>query len=71
MTTPDSSNFKYVEGRRYHSEEDSAYFLPNDEEECDRLYLQHFLIRYICQSNFSAPVENILSKKGSKVLDSG
>src|SRR4051794_18229910 len=64
-------HFTNCEERRYHNEENSSYFLPNDDKECDRLHLQHFLIKYICQGNFSAPVEDILNKEGSKVLDVG
>ncbi|CAG8814745.1 1597_t:CDS:2 [Cetraspora pellucida] len=32
---------------------------------------EHFMIRYIWQSNFSAPIEHIISKSGSKILDVG
>ncbi|CAG8765609.1 17420_t:CDS:2, partial [Gigaspora rosea] len=44
------------------------YLLPNDGQECDRLYLQHFLY-----SNFLSPVEQILKNDGvrAKVLDIG
>ncbi|CAG8681932.1 15199_t:CDS:1, partial [Dentiscutata erythropus] len=63
--------FRYNDGRRYHNAENAAYHLPNDEYETDRLHIQHFLIRYMWQSNFSAPIEHILSKQGAKVLDVG
>jgi len=46
------------------------YLLPNDDDEIDRLQMQHYLLRYIWQSNFSAPVKEIL-KCGAKVLDVG
>ncbi|RHZ83283.1 hypothetical protein Glove_97g87 [Diversispora epigaea] len=65
------TKFQFFEGRRYHNEKNSSYFLPNDDKECDRLHLQHFLIKYIRQGNFSAPVKDILNKEGSKVLDVG
>ncbi|CAG8721197.1 15196_t:CDS:2 [Cetraspora pellucida] len=65
------TEFQYVAGRRFHNVENSFYALPNDEDEQDRLHLQHFLIRYIWQSNFSAPTEHIISKSGSKILDVG
>ncbi|CAG8828023.1 8367_t:CDS:2, partial [Cetraspora pellucida] len=65
------TEFQYVGGRRFHNVKNSFYSLPNDDDEQDRLHLQHFLIRYIWQSNFSAPVEHILSKSGSKILDVG
>ncbi|RIB29681.1 S-adenosyl-L-methionine-dependent methyltransferase, partial [Gigaspora rosea] len=65
------TEFRYIDGRRYHNTENAVYYLPNDENETDRLHFQHFLIRYIWQNNFSAPVEHILSKPGAKVLDIG
>ncbi|CAG8727959.1 3557_t:CDS:2, partial [Dentiscutata erythropus] len=65
------AEFRYIDGRRYHNAENIVYHLPNDENETDRLHTQHFLLRYIWQSNFSAPVEHILSKPGAKVLDIG
>ncbi|CAG8675503.1 26090_t:CDS:2 [Dentiscutata erythropus] len=52
--------FQYIDGRRYPNAQDIVYPLPNDEEESDRLHLQHFLARYIWNSNFSAPVRGHL-----------
>ncbi|CAG8553018.1 16102_t:CDS:2 [Dentiscutata erythropus] len=63
--------FRFAGGRRFHNVKDSVYYLPNDEEESDRLHLQHFMIRYIFQSNFSAPIEHILSEPEVKILDVG
>ncbi|KAF2083367.1 S-adenosyl-L-methionine-dependent methyltransferase [Saccharata proteae CBS 121410] len=37
----DVVNYRYEHGRRYHAIEDGRYTLPNDEEEADRLNLQH------------------------------
>ncbi|CAG8699265.1 3829_t:CDS:2, partial [Dentiscutata erythropus] len=65
------TEFQYIDGRRFHNVKDAIYALPNDEGELDRLHFQHFIIRYIWQSNFSAPIEHILSKSGSKILDVG
>ncbi|CAG8760834.1 23171_t:CDS:2, partial [Gigaspora margarita] len=65
------TEFRYIDGRRFHNVENIVYHLPNDEDEIDRLHIQHFLIRYIWQSNFSAPVEHILSKPGARILDIG
>ena len=64
-------NFRYTDGRRFHNVESSKYVLPNDDKECDRLRLQHFLWKDIWQSNFSAPVEKVLTREGTKVLDVG
>ncbi|CAG8780407.1 6685_t:CDS:2, partial [Cetraspora pellucida] len=65
------TEFKYADGRRFHNVKNVIYALPNDDDEQDRLHLQHFLIRYLFQSNFSAPIENILSESDSKILDVG
>ncbi|CAG8469836.1 S-adenosyl-L-methionine-dependent methyltransferase [Gigaspora rosea] len=70
-TQSEQTEFRYIDGRRFHNVETSMYHLPNDDNETNRLHLQHFLIRYLYQSNFSAPVNQILSKPGAKVLDVG
>jgi len=38
------TNYKYENGRRYHSFKDGSYFLPNDESEADRLDLFHHIM---------------------------
>ncbi|CAI2169202.1 16858_t:CDS:2 [Funneliformis geosporum] len=65
--------FKYVDGRRYHNVPNLRYHLPNDDIEIDRLHLQHYLTRYIWQSNYSAPVHELLEHGGKevRVLDVG
>ncbi|CAI2185876.1 5702_t:CDS:2 [Funneliformis geosporum] len=63
--------FRIEEGRRFHNVETIKYFLPNDDEELDRLHLQHYMWRYLWQSNFSAPVDDLLQKEETKVLDIG
>ncbi|CAG8689909.1 31728_t:CDS:2, partial [Racocetra persica] len=45
--------FKYANGRRFHNDENSKYFLPNDDEE----------------GNYSSPVSDLLDRGGAKVLD--
>ncbi|CAG8450867.1 58_t:CDS:2 [Funneliformis mosseae] len=67
----DREEFRYIDGRRFHNVQTSKYPLPNDDEECDRLHMQHFLMRYVWQGNFTSPVEHILSDENSKVLDVG
>ncbi|CAG8701015.1 7632_t:CDS:2, partial [Dentiscutata heterogama] len=47
--------FKYANGRRFHNDENSKYFLPNDDEE----------------GNYSSPVSDLLDRGGAKVLDVG
>ncbi|CAG8792785.1 10569_t:CDS:2, partial [Acaulospora morrowiae] len=63
--------FRQVNGRKYHNIENSKYPFPSDDEELDRQHLQHFLLRYLWEGNFSAPVEHILNNEYSKVLDVG
>ncbi|CAG8783729.1 9497_t:CDS:1, partial [Acaulospora morrowiae] len=41
-----TKNFTYADGLRYHNVKDARYPLPNDENELDRLHLQHFMMRY-------------------------
>ncbi|KAJ3028658.1 hypothetical protein HDV00_010105, partial [Rhizophlyctis rosea] len=67
-------------GRRIHADftplssspstTEKVYVLPNDDEEMDRLTMQHYCIRQLFQSNFSAPVAGVL-RSGGKVLDLG
>ncbi|RGB30522.1 S-adenosyl-L-methionine-dependent methyltransferase [Rhizophagus diaphanus] len=64
-------SFRYANGRRFHNDENSMYFLPNDEEEVDRLQLEHFLFRYIWEDNFSSPIRDLIDKGDAKVLDVG
>ncbi|CAG8737360.1 1919_t:CDS:1, partial [Dentiscutata heterogama] len=66
-----SDKYHFEDGRRFHNINDSKYFLPNDEEECDRLHMMHFIYSCVWQSNFSAPVEHLLIQEGTKILDVG
>ena len=70
-TNLDKEDFRFIGGRRFHNVENAKYPLPNDDEECDRLHMQHFIIRYVWQSNFCSPVEHILNSEDAKVLDVG
>jgi len=70
-TNSNKEVFRFIDGRRYHNVENSNYAHPNDDDECDRLHLQHFVLRYAWQGNFASPVKHILNRKGVKVLDSG
>ncbi|CAG8639239.1 14700_t:CDS:2 [Dentiscutata erythropus] len=66
-----SDKYRFEDGRRFHNINNSKYFLPNDDEECDRLHMMHFIYRCVWQSNFSAPVELLLNQEGTKILDVG
>lgn len=50
-------------------ENELAYYLSNNDfNDIDRQHMNKFIIKYLFQSNFSAPVEEILTR-GCKVLD--
>ncbi|OCK77679.1 S-adenosyl-L-methionine-dependent methyltransferase [Lepidopterella palustris CBS 459.81] len=42
------TNYRYENGRRYHAYKDGSYFLPNDEDESDRLDLFHHIMSLRC-----------------------
>ncbi|RIB27805.1 S-adenosyl-L-methionine-dependent methyltransferase [Gigaspora rosea] len=66
---PSKNSFRYSDGRRFHN--DTKYIMPNDDEEVDRLQMQHFLYRNIWNGNYSAPVTEFLERGNCKVLDVG
>lgn len=59
---------KYENGRRYHAYKEGKYFLPNDEPEQDRMYLQH-RAGYLAlrESNYLCP----LPTNPQRILDLG
>ena len=63
--------FRFEDGRRFHNDENSKYFLPNDDDEIDRQHSQHFLLRYSWQNNYLAPIDDLLKVEKTKVLDLG
>ncbi|CAI2187961.1 487_t:CDS:2 [Funneliformis geosporum] len=65
-----TEKYKYIEGRRFHNLPDIHYDLPNDDDEVDRLHLEHFLIRTVWKSNYSSPIDELL-EAGCTVLDIG
>src|SRR5688500_16906480 len=63
--------FRFEDGRRFHNDKNAKYFLPNDDDEVDRLHSQHFLVRYLWQCNYLAPIDDLLKDEKSKILDLG
>ncbi|GME36957.1 Methyltransferase domain-containing protein [Neofusicoccum parvum] len=50
-------NYRYEHGRRYHAFREDSYWLPNDEDEADRLDLQHHVWRLTLDGSLhAAPV---------------
>ncbi|KAI7851536.1 S-adenosyl-L-methionine-dependent methyltransferase [Circinella umbellata] len=70
-TTTSSTFNEYAEhGRRYHGRSDASYILPNDEEESDRVHMQHWIVKLAFSGNYDAPVGEAL-EEGDNVLDAG
>ncbi|KAI8338600.1 S-adenosyl-L-methionine-dependent methyltransferase [Chlamydoabsidia padenii] len=61
-----------IGGRSFHNT-DSAYLLPNDIVENDRLNGQHFALKYLFEGNFNVKVLDYVSmdSETTKVLDCG
>jgi ubiquinone/menaquinone biosynthesis C-methylase UbiE len=51
--------------------ENEKYAIPPTTEGVSRLEIQHYLMRYLWQSNFESPVGSVLNKPDSRVLDFG
>ncbi|KAH8746365.1 S-adenosyl-L-methionine-dependent methyltransferase [Hyaloscypha finlandica] len=61
--------FRVENGRTYNGYGDRRYFMPNDEVEQDRLYLQHHLFQLTFGGGmFTAPIDR---KKVHRILDAG
>lgn len=43
----DIPDFRWMEGRKHHAVKGSSYFLPQDNQEVDRLVMQHYLVKAI------------------------
>ena len=67
--TSSDTDFKYENGRRYHAYREGAYHLPNDENEQDRLDMQHQIYRYALDGRlYRAPLSKEMIRN---VLDVG
>ncbi|KYG41676.1 hypothetical protein M433DRAFT_169355 [Acidomyces richmondensis BFW] len=63
------TDFKYENGRRYHAFREGDYHLPNDDEEQDRLDMQHAIYRFALDGRlYLAP---LAKEKLHHVLDVG
>ncbi|CAO3673606.1 unnamed protein product [Rhizopus stolonifer] len=61
-----------IGGRTYHSEASSIYWLPNDEEEMDRLIGQHFALKTLLGGNLPQEAyDHVNLEKGARILDLG
>ncbi|RUS15950.1 hypothetical protein BC937DRAFT_91768 [Endogone sp. FLAS-F59071] len=67
----DIPDFRWMEGRKYHAVKGSSYFLPRDNQEVDRLVMQHYMVKAIFEGNTLEQVTPLLEKKDATVLDVG
>jgi len=60
-------------GEREESKESAKlrFHLPKNDQDIDRMQLQHFLFEHIWQNNYSSPIEHKLKSGGCRVLDAG
>ncbi|KAI2794541.1 hypothetical protein POX_a01140 [Penicillium oxalicum] len=57
--TESVTDYPVENGRRYHSYHEGAYPYPNDEQELDRLDLQHHMFKLVMDGRlYNAPLEN-------------
>ncbi|CAG8576878.1 6455_t:CDS:2 [Dentiscutata heterogama] len=56
----------YMTKRKY----SDSYILPLDDDEIDRMILQHYIFQNFWKSDFSSPIESSL-ERGAKMLDIG
>ncbi|RUP49336.1 hypothetical protein BC936DRAFT_142761 [Jimgerdemannia flammicorona] len=63
------SLWKWSEGRKYHDVPGLCYPMPVDDDEMNRLHMQHHLLRMVQQGNYLAPIKDSLVT--GKVLDVG
>ncbi|KAI8808771.1 S-adenosyl-L-methionine-dependent methyltransferase [Cladochytrium replicatum] len=68
---PEPTHGSNADGRRYHSEKNAPYVLPDDVKEGARLNLQHHLLRQLWGGPNYAGVTEAELQRGLKVLDSG
>ncbi|CAG8755691.1 6128_t:CDS:2, partial [Gigaspora rosea] len=61
---------RFIEGRRFCIAKDFTYTFPNDNQEASRFNDSIKLMKQLFNSNYSAPVEKLLSH-GAKVLEIG
>ncbi|CAG8524852.1 16207_t:CDS:2 [Funneliformis caledonium] len=60
-----------VETEQCQESRNLEFHLPKNDQDIDRMQLQHFLFEHIWQSNYSSPIEHKLKSGDFKVLDAG
>ncbi|KAF4994238.1 hypothetical protein FDECE_13177 [Fusarium decemcellulare] len=65
-------HYQYENGRRYHAYREGQYILPNDDQEQQRLDLQHHIWRLLLGGAlYTAPLPNPDEEKELRILDLG
>ncbi|RUS34728.1 S-adenosyl-L-methionine-dependent methyltransferase [Jimgerdemannia flammicorona] len=67
----DVPDFRWMEGRKYHAVKGSSYFLPRDNQEIDRLIMQHYLVKSIFEGSVLSAAEQVFTRKDATILDVG
>ena len=49
----------------------SQFCIPRNNQDIDRMQLQHFLFEHIWQNNYSSPIEPKLRSGDCRILDAG
>ncbi|KAJ1569786.1 hypothetical protein HK096_001638 [Nowakowskiella sp. JEL0078] len=68
---PQTANYEDLPERTYHSVEDSPYPLPADIKEQDRLEAQHLVVIHRFGRLYHMPIQDVLTKIGSRIIDVG
>lgn len=66
-----ADSLKWINGRGFYEDGNPVYPLPGDEYEENRQNVQHYLLRFVFQANYTAPVRDFLERGGARVLDAG
>ncbi|KAH7309666.1 S-adenosyl-L-methionine-dependent methyltransferase [Stachybotrys elegans] len=65
-------NYQYENGRRYHAYREGQYVLPNDDQEQERLDLQHHIWRLLLGGRlYTAPLPDMETHPALRILDLG
>ncbi|RHZ87026.1 hypothetical protein Glove_41g82 [Diversispora epigaea] len=65
--------YEYIGDRKHCNNDldDVNYIYPVDDDEIDRVQMQHFMYKHVWGGNFSSPVQDLLQKEDTKILDIG
>ncbi|CAG8492065.1 11051_t:CDS:2 [Dentiscutata erythropus] len=70
FSVPDIKKDQIIQNCMTKRKYSASYILPLDDDEVDRMILQHYIFRNVWKNDFSSPVESSL-ESGAKMLDIG